>query len=346
MAVIDVDGLISAVSADTPCGEDLEYDEEFVQLEQAAAGREAQQMGDAVIDGQGPDWRTVKKLSLSLLGRSKDLRVAAYLARALLLTDGFPGFRDGLLVLKGLVTNYWDEIHPVLDPDDDNDPTFRMNTLASFIDAETTLPSLREATLVESKVLGRYSFKDIQMAKGEIPPPEGKDAPQISAIDGAFQEVDIEELTATAEAANEVAALVPEIEAFVTNKVGAAQAVNLSTFAHDMKPVVQVLSDQLSRRGVSAPGAVAEPEAEAAGGGATGPASAFSMSGELKSREEAIRTLDKVIDYFNKYEPSSPIPLLLVRAKRLVSKSFMEIMKDLAPDGLAQAQLMGGVDSD
>jgi type VI secretion system protein ImpA len=34
------------------------------------------------------------------------------------------------------------------------------------------------------------------------------------------------------------------------------------------------------------------------------------------------------------------------RAKRLVSKSFMEVLEDIAPDGLSQAQLIGGVKND
>jgi len=345
MAVIDVDGLVGEISPDNPCGLDLEYDAEFSELERAAQGREAQQMGDAVIEGAGPDWKAVKKLSLSLFSRTRDMRVAAYLIRALIHTDGFPGLRDGLLVLKGILTSYWAEVHPVLDPDDDNDPTFRMNTLSTFIDPGTTLRSLREAVLVSHKVLGRFAMRDIQMANGEIPPPEGKEAPSTAAIDGAFQEMELEELQAAAEAANEAVTLIAEIETFVTEQVGASQAVDLSSFAGEMKPIQQVLSDQLGRRGVAAPGAEEEAGAPAGGGAsAAAPAAGLSMTGEIQSREDAIRMLDKVIEYFNKYEPSSPIPLLLVRAKRLVSKSFMEIMQDLAPDGLAQAQLMGGVD--
>jgi type VI secretion system protein ImpA len=345
MGVIDVDGLVGEISPDKPCGEDLEYDAEFSELERAAQGQEAHQMGDAVIEGSGPDWKAVKRLSLSLFTRTRDMRVAAYLIRALIHTDGFPGLRDGLLVLKGILNSFWEEVHPQLDPEDDNDPTFRMNTLSSFIDPGTTLRSLREAPLVSSKILGVFSMRDIQMANGDIPAPQGKEAPQASVIDGAFQEMDLEELQATAEAANQAVEELKAIEDFVTTQVGAAQAVDLSAFAQEMKPIQQVLSDQLGRRGVAAPGAEAEADAPAAGGAAAAaPAAGLSMTGEIQSREDAIRMLDKVIEYFNKYEPSSPIPLLLVRAKRLVSKSFMEIMQDLAPDGLAQAQMMGGVD--
>jgi type VI secretion system protein ImpA len=343
MAVIDVEGLTGEVSPDAPCGEDLEYDADFIQLEQAAHGKEAQQMGDAVIEGAGPDWKTVKKLAIGLCGRTKDLRVATYLARALAVTDGLVGLKEGLEVLKAITVTYWPDVHPQLDPDDDNDPTFRVNTYASLIDPDSTLKNLREAPLVTSRVAGSFTLRDIQMASGEIAVPEGVDAPQQSVIDGVFEEMDLDELRASAEAAVESISLVGEIEQFVTEQVGAAQAPDLTDFAEAMKPIQHVLSDQLSRRGVADPAQEAAADAPAAGGAA--PAAAAPVpTGEIATREDAIRALDRVISYFNKYEPSSPIPLLLTRAKRLVSKSFMEIMQDLAPDGLAQAQMMGGVD--
>jgi type VI secretion system protein ImpA len=65
--------------------------------------------------------------------------------------------------------------------------------------------------------------------------------------------------------------------------------------------------------------------------------------GVIRSRDDAIRALDRVADFFRKSEPSSPIPLFLERAKRLVAKDFLEVLADVAPDALAQARLVGGV---
>ena len=39
---------------------------------------------------------------------------------------------------------------------------------------------------------------------------------------------------------------------------------------------------------------------------------------------------------------SSPLPLLIDRAKRLAPMPFLDILRDLAPDGLAQAQTIAG----
>ena len=65
---------------------------------------------------------------------------------------------------------------------------------------------------------------------------------------------------------------------------------------------------------------------------------------ELTSRREAERVLDIVCAYFERYEPSSPVPLLLRRAKGLISKNFVEIIRDVVPSGLKEAEGLEGSD--
>jgi Uncharacterized protein conserved in bacteria len=77
-------------------------------------------------------------------------------------------------------------------------------------------------------------------------------------------------------------------------------------------------------------------------GGETGEGGA-SISGVVKSRQDAIRALDAVALFFKRTEPSSPIPMFLERAKRLVSKDFLEVLADIAPDAVAQARAAGGL---
>ena len=56
--------------------------------------------------------------------------------------------------------------------------------------------------------------------------------------------------------------------------------------------------------------------------------------------------LDAVAAFFRRTEPSSPIPLFLARAKRLVSKDFLEVLADIAPEAVAQARAAGGLKTD
>ena len=65
--------------------------------------------------------------------------------------------------------------------------------------------------------------------------------------------------------------------------------------------------------------------------------------GIIQSRLEAIRAIDAVVLFFRTHEPSSPVPLLMERAKRLVAKDFMQVLAEIAPEGLPQAQLAAGI---
>ena len=83
-------------------------------------------------------------------------------------------------------------------------------------------------------------------------------------------------------------------------------------------------------------------EASAQRGGAAPEGTAG--AGVIRTREDVVRALDRICAYFESQEPSSPVPLLLRRARRLVSKDFMEILADIAPKGAEEAKLIGGLD--
>jgi type VI secretion system protein ImpA len=347
MAAIDTEALLSEVSAQEPCGADLEYDPEFGELERLAQPRPEQRMGERVIPAEEPDWRAVASRAQSLLGRTKDLRVAMHLVRALLRTAGFPGLRDGLAVLQGLLQRHWEGLHPRLDPDDDYDPTMRVNIVAGLCDPDSVLRPLREAPLVSSRMLGRFALRDLAMASGEIPPPSGTERPSPEVIEGAFMEAAPEELTATAEAIGKARDLVVAIEASITERVGSGRAQSLDALTGLLRDAQRAVSERLARRGL---GAAAEPAGDAGAPDAAGPLPAGraplsrgpAVAGQVASREDVARLLDLICEYYRQFEPASPVPLLLQRAKRLVPMTFLEIVRDLAPDGLTQVENIRG----
>jgi hypothetical protein len=61
MSVIEIEALLSDVAADMPCGEDLEYDPLFAEMEKLAQETPERQYGDTIIPAEPPDWRGVKK---------------------------------------------------------------------------------------------------------------------------------------------------------------------------------------------------------------------------------------------------------------------------------------------
>ncbi len=368
--MLDLDKLLQPVSDNAPCGEDLGYDPLFAKMERSARGKPPQQIGDKTLAGEEPDWRAVRDHARTLLERSKDLRVAMYLTRALLHTEGLSGFLEGVTLIHGLLERYWDQVHPQLDPEDNYDPLIRVNILSTLCDTQAVLQRLREIPLVTAKGYGRFSLRDIQCATGQLRPPAGgeESVPDVSEVDGAFMAATLEEIKETAVLLTSLIERTSALDAWLTNKVVAMGAVDdpsklpqlsLSDLPELLRVARRVVVERLLRRGVTdVPGAedvTAGPDQLAPGAAVEGvamdtpqgvnnaPAAREPMSGAISSPEEVIRALDMVCEYYNRYEPSSPIPLLIERAKRLVSKDFMDIVRDLTPAGVGQAEIIGGV---
>ncbi len=338
MSSIDVSQLLQEVSSETPCGANLEYDPAFLELEQEATARPEQRLGDSVVPGQEPNWPEVKDRAVDLMRRTKDLRVAVQLTRSLLRTHGAAGLRDGLSLIAAMLERYWDTVYPRLDPDDGNDPTFRLNALANLADWDSMVRGLREMPLVSSRV-GKFSLRQIEVADGTMSRPEGDEGPDLATIESAFAEADGAELQASAEGIHGALESLGAIQSVVGTKVGSTAALDLSRLGTTLKNADRFLADQLARRSGGAPAAAGDGAAPGAGA-----ARGAAMTGEITSREDVIRFLDKACDYFKRHEPSSPVPLLLQRAKRLAKKDFLEIMKDMAPGGLNEVQTIGGVE--
>lgn len=343
MAKLDLEQLLNPISDEAPCGENLEYELDFGEMERAAQGKTEQQFGDTVIEAEEPDWRDLERKCISLMKRTKDLRVVVYLSRALLKTDGIEGFQGCLSLLRGYVEHSWETVHPQLDPDDDNDPLLRVNTLAQLSDNDTTLGLLKRCPLVRSKALGAYGLFDIDLANSDTPVTEDDERPEMATIEAAFLDCELEDLQSTAAAVRGGIEDITALEAELTEKVGVGQATSFEPLVRLLKEADQVLTSQLERRGISENDSGDETEeGNEEGNGATGQR----LTGEITSREDVLRALDKICDYYNRFEPSSPLPLLLTRAKRLATKSFLEIIRDLTPEAFSQAESLAGLSSE
>ncbi len=163
----DVEGLLAEIANEPPCGPDLEYDPDFMALDQAAQGKPEQQFGTTIIAAEEPDWAAVRGQAEALFKRTKDLRVAALLVRSWIRTEGFEALTPGLTLVTQLLSRYWDGIHPRLDPDDDNDPTMRMNALAPLADSAALVRDVRESVLARPRGLPPLLVRDLEIALGK-----------------------------------------------------------------------------------------------------------------------------------------------------------------------------------
>ena len=187
----DLEPLLAAMSLEAPSGLDLEYDADFSRMEKAAQGTPDQEFGATKIEGAPADWDEVRDAALSILRRSKDLRAATYLAEAELFRVGIVGFRDVLLIVKSYVEQFWETVFPQLDADDDDDPTIRINALAGLCKVGGVIRQMRITPILISRSVGKFSWTDCAIARGEIPAPVGMESPPTQKqIDAAVMACD------------------------------------------------------------------------------------------------------------------------------------------------------------
>jgi type VI secretion system protein ImpA len=329
-AIVNLDALLEDAIEAPPCGPNLEHDLLFFELEEAARPKPEQRIGDAVRPGEDAKWPRVVELGEQLLRRSKDLRIAVLLTRGLTRTEGILGLAGGLDVVHGLLERHWDHVHPVLEADHDNDPTERINVLASLADPDALIKDVRDSDLVSSREHGQLRARDVEIALGRLVPLAGAGASRPlhevhAQIAAAFAE-DLAVPSALRAARERVLA----IEALLAERVGGERAVDLKPLSQSIGSLQEACDVALGVRGADEPGA------EHAG------RTAALIDGEFRDRAEAVRALELVCRYLERHEPSNPAPLFIRRAQRLMTKNFIEIVKDLLPDSLASLERLTG----
>jgi type VI secretion system protein ImpA len=316
--ILDFDQLLQDISEESPCGEDLGYDPEMLELENEFQGQPAQQMGESVSEAVEPNWERVKDLSLSLLERTRDLRVQLKLTVALTEVDSLPGLLDGLTLMQRTLAEQWEQFYPQLDPEDDNDPLERVNILAGMNIPTSTLGDpvqfrhhVQHAKLTNSRAFGRVSFRDILNSRSNEPAPEGESDEHrfsTSEIDGAFQDTDLDDLVANHEAVTGALEAVRTIDTNLTEQVGAGSATSFDGIVDDLRAIESELADQLRLRGHGVESAEDEFGDDGGDGGGGGGGGGATLSGEVNSPRDAEMALEKVIRYYEAREPSSPVP--------------------------------------
>ncbi|TFY89552.1 type VI secretion system protein TssA [Pseudomonas kairouanensis] len=336
---MDVPLLLTAVSATSPCGEDMEYDADFLQLERAAKGQPERSMGDSILPAEPPEWRSIQQQSLDLLQRSKDLRITHFLVQSSLALQGVAGLAEVLSLINALLRDYWADLHPRLDADDDNDPTVRINALTGLT-CDTNIRLLRESILTRSRTFGPVSLRAALNASGlQSFADEQLGAQQLNA---AFLDSDPEHLQATRDALSAARAACEAIEQQVNEQVGSAQGVDLSALKQPLKQALHILNQAVP--GSDVPEAVSEDSAPSVEYAAA-PAAPRPV-GDIANRDDVLRSLDKILAYYTRHEPSSPLPVLLNRAKHLVHADFAAIVRNLIPDGMSQFENLRGPDDE
>ena len=319
----DIQSLLDPITADAPCGDNLEDTPLLTSFDAFRL------FGQRTRLDPVPDWVDMKSRALEALARSKDLRLLAHLGAAVLRTDGLASFAETLVVASQWLERYWVQTYPQVT----EDPILRRSALNNFADQNAVIDGLRRTPLVSSRQYGSFTLRDLELASGQLQPRDGEARPEESLIAAAFAEMPIEELTPLHASVAAGLAAVRSLDARMRESAGADAAPGFDTLDAQLQRIERVLAGHVAGRQGAAPAVVANDVRP----GVAAPI------GAIRSRQEAIRALDAVAEYFRQTEPSSPVPLFVARAKRLVAKDFMEVLADIAPEAVAQARAAGGI---
>ncbi|MYM66370.1 type VI secretion system protein TssA [Pseudoduganella sp. FT55W] len=183
--MFSTDQLLQPVSAEQRCGEDLSFSTEVDAIAQA------RQYDDPTLD-QGEwetalkeaDWQFVAARCAQLIAtRSKDLRLAVWLAEAQAKTQGLRGLGEGYALLAGLCETYWTDLYPLVD---DGDYDQRIGNLfwllarTPALVSECESPALADAESCLAALIQLERVVDTQL---------GADGPGFSPAKDALQSV-------------------------------------------------------------------------------------------------------------------------------------------------------------
>lgn len=332
MPVLELESLLQALPGDSPAGANLEYDSDFQELGRIAAVREADTDLLGVRKANGADdvhWTRARDLALNLFSRTRDLRVAVHLTFTLVRIHGLPGLASGLTLTAGMLEQFWASVHPRLIEQDGNDPIERINALASFTDRDHFLPMLCIMPVAEARGVGVLTVRDLDVAKGRVQPRSGDRPNELRVVQGAWRDGDPEKNAARTAAVEEALQAAGRIQdAFRVNN---APIPDLSMLVRTLKSVQEFFAEMNGK----APEIEKSSESHAATDtrmGPNGPA----------SRSDAVRLLRQVSEYMRQTEPSSPAPILIDRAVRLIEMDFLDIVQELMPDARDRIELIGG----
>lgn len=366
--VLDIDGLLTAIEGETGTGVDLREsgDSDYARIKDArrkVVSLARQGRLDPTVDNEiAQAWALIADLAPTLLQtRAKDLEVAAWLTEALLRSDGIPGLLSGFRLIEQLIEHYWDNLHPM--PDEDGLETrlypliglngedgngslvtpIRNAPLSDDPENPVTanlLQRCRDAAAIDDPDNRRQRFAEIGLDMDGI-------QQQVARADLAY----CQNLLAATEAAQET---IKRISDTLDERCGAQNAPPVSALRESLEVVADGLrhlyGGRLAKAESDSQPAAAEAPATAPDASAAPAAGGSPMSsvptGPIQSRQDALRQLQLIADYFRQQEPHSPIAGAIERVGRWARLPLHQLLQELIPDERARSHytLITGVD--
>ncbi len=361
--VLDVEALLAPLGTGDGAGEDIREDYSPTSIYQRIrTQRNDARAGERLLDGGDPDanpatiqgaWRQVKSLGIDCLSsKAKDFEIAAWMAEAVIRLDGLKGLTDASTLISGLCQQYWDNGLPRLDGEDGIDGRAAPIGGLSGDGADGTLmASIRRHTLFrradgapcdlftwqraeETAAIADKARKE-QRIKSGVPDFDAlqnearADAPYIRGVG--------------IEARNALKAWTA-MDAILTEKFG-SDAPSTRRVADALTAIVDIST---AIAGAPPPEAteaeseeaMAEAGAEEVGAAVGGMAVAAGAPRAMRTRDDAIRQLEDIANFFRKTEPHSPLAFVLDDAVRRARMPLIDLLAEILPDAATRTKML------
>ena len=342
--------LVPLESGEQGAGVDLRADYSATSLYQRlrdarAAARAEERARDSDEDSQGPvaeGWREVLSVAQNALAaQSKDFEVAAWLAEALVRTYGLPGLTAAARLISGLCESFWDAGFPQPDEDGLEMRASPIGGLSGSGADGTIMQPLRRLPLfrrADGSGLGLYQWEQAEQtavlsderrtARYAAGAPELKTLEAEARLDKAFLTGTWRDATAALQAWRAMGGV---IEARFGSEAPSLR--NVTTLLESVVGVVTKLGGAPAETGADDLAADASSAEGAAGKGA-------GARGSISSREDALRELFRIADYFRSTEPHSPLAYTLEEAVRRGRMSLAELLAEVLPEASVRNEML------
>jgi type VI secretion system protein ImpA len=339
--MLDVASLIQPVTADDPCGPDLDAtgDLQYLNFFAAAEPLLPKSYFEVVnangergrFDPKAVDFAGQFAAAQPLLARTRDLRLTVLLAKFSILNRDLDGFLNCLKATAVLLREQWEAVHP---RGEDDDHALRAVTLEAIDVFPTVINPLQFLPLIENRRHGTLNYRAYQVAKAEIPAADADaDMPDLATIERIVSETDLDTLRAASARCSAVAAEIAGIKAIWHEKLNSGQPLSLDRLSGVVNGMAAWLAGLVAARD---PVAIAPPPNESAPVDTQSP---LEIASAVASPGQASAALAASADYFARTEPSNPALLLVRQAQEMVGKSFIEVMRMLVPSHVESAAI-------
>jgi type VI secretion system protein ImpA len=324
--MLTIDELLAPVSESRPCGEDLAFSSE---LDAIARARQADdpsiEQGAWVTALKEADWKFVATGCAKLIkARSKDLRLAVWLAEASAMTGGLRGLGDGLLLVAALCERYWEDLYPLPDEGGYEQRIGNLCWIAARV------PQLAKEMALTEGAGTSFSMIDFEFARSR--PAGEEEGPD---LDAARRRTSRGFYQALLEDCGHCGAAIGELERVVDDRLG-ADGPGFTAARAALQDVIHFVTPFARAAGVAAQGDGTEQVGTAA---APVPAVLPGAVGPLQSRAQALAQLRAVAEFFRRSEPHSPVAYLADKAANWGEQPLHVWLRGVVKDPAVFAQL-------